>query len=169
MKPPIYYCRFPAKGLLFLYFSLLFLTMNVLGQPSDMNSSRVLLLNEVNTSAARHLLKNFSPSAEVTWIQEKHGFVALCNEGDSVVKVYYKLNGNFESCIKYYLANDLDMNRKSILLKKFPGCRIMMVTELTNLEREELYIKIKDGAYIRTIHFSGDGMEITENILDGSS
>ena len=169
MKLAIYCRRSPAKGLLFLYFPLLFLTMNVLGQQSEMNSSRVLLLNEVNVTAARHLLKNFSPSAEVTWIQEKHGFVALCNEGDSIVKVYYKLNGNFESCIKYYLADDLDMNRKSILLRKFPGCRIMMVTELTNLEKEELYIKIKDGAYIRTVHFSGEGMEITENILDGSS
>jgi hypothetical protein len=61
------------------------------------------------------------------------------------------------------------VNLKSILLKKFPGCKILMVTELTNLEKEELYIKIKDGAYIRTIHFSGEGMEITENILDGSS
>ncbi|HMG68025.1 MAG TPA: hypothetical protein VK588_10070 [Chitinophagaceae bacterium] len=45
----------------------------------------------------------------------------------------------------------------------------MMVTELTNLEKEELFIKIKDGAYIRTVHFSDEGMEITENILDGSS
>ena len=169
MKPAICCRRFRAKRLLILYFPLLSLTMNVLGQSTDMNSSRVLLLNEVNSSAARHLLKNFSPSSDVTWIQEKHGFVALCNEGDSVVKVYYKLNGNFESCIKYYLADDLNVNLKSILLKKFPGCKIMMVTELTNLEKEELYIKIKDGAYIRTVHFSGEGIEVTENILDGSS
>ncbi len=169
MKPAICYRRSRAKGLLFLYFPLLLLSMDVLGQPPDMNNSRILLLNEVNTSAARHLLTNFSPSAGVTWIQEKHGFVALCNQGDSIVKVYYKLNGNFESCIKYYLANDLDLNRKSILLRKFPGCKILMITELTNLEKEELYIKIKDGTYIRTVHFSGDGIEITENILDGSS
>ncbi len=169
MKPAIYYGRFPAKRLLFLYFPFLLLTIQVLGQQSDLSSSRVLLLNEVNTSAARHLLTNFSPSAEVTWIQEKHGFVALCNEGDSILKVYYKQNGNFESCIKYYLADDLNVSLKSTLLKKFPGCKIMMVTEVTNLEKEELFIKIKDGVYIRTVHFSGEGMEITENILDGSS
>jgi hypothetical protein len=169
MKPAIRCRRFPVKRLLFLYFPLLLLTIQVLGQQSDLSKSRVLRLNEVNTYAARHLLKNFAPTAEVTWIQEKHGFVALCNEGDSVVKVYYKLNGNFESCTKYYLADDLNVNLKSTLLKKFPGCKIMMVTEVTNLEKEELFIKIKDGAYIRTVHFSGDGMEITENFLDGSS
>jgi hypothetical protein len=168
MKPAIRCRRFPANRL-FLYLPLLLITIQILGQQSDLGKSRVLLLNELNTYAARHLLKNFSPSAEVTWIQEKHGFVALCNEGDSVVKVYYKLNGNFESCTKYYLADDLNVNLKSTLLKKFPGCKIMMVTEVTNLEKEELFIKIKDGAYIRTIHFSGDGMEITENFLDGSS
>jgi hypothetical protein len=169
MKPAIYCRRSWAKRLLLLYFPLLFLAMNVLGQSTDMTSSRVLLLNEVNSSAARHLLTNFSPSAGVTWIQEKHGFVALCNEGDSVIKVYYKLNGNFESCIKYYLADDLNVNLKSTLLRKFPGCKILMITELTNLEKEELYIKIKDGAYIRTVHFSGEGIEVTENILDSSS
>ena len=58
MLPPL-----PPKGLLFLYFPLLLLSMDVLGQPPDMNNSRILLLNEVNTSAARHLLTNFSPSA----------------------------------------------------------------------------------------------------------
>jgi hypothetical protein len=169
MKPAIYFRRFPAKALLFLQFFLLLLTIYAPGQQPDMNCSRKLLLNEVNTSAERHLLRNFSPSAEVTWFEENHGFVALCNEGDSIIRVYYKLNGNFESCTKYYLADALDVNRKSTLLKKFPGCKIMMVTELTNLEKEELFIKIKDGVYIRTVHFSDEGMEITENILDGSS
>src|SRR5450432_2055545 len=169
MRPAIYYRRFPAKALRFLHFSLLLLTIHAFGQQPDMNSSRKLLLNEVNVSAERHLLRHFSPSAEVIWFEENHGFVALCNEGDSIVRVYYKLNGNFESWTKYYLADALDVNRKSTLLKKCPGCTIMMVTELTNLEKEELFIKIKDGAYIRTVHFSDEGMEITENILDGSS
>lgn len=169
MKPAICYRPSLIRRWSLLSFFLLFLTLNSLGQEFDMNSSQKLLLNEVNASAARHLLKNFSPSTGVTWIREKNGFVALCNEGDSVIKVYYKLNGNFESCIKYYLADDLDRGRKSIILTKFPGCKIMMVTELTNLEKEELFVKIKDGVYIRTVHFSDEGVEITENILDASS
>ncbi len=44
----------------------------------------------------------------------------------------------------------------------------MIVTEITNLEKQELFVKIKDGSYIRTVHFSVEGIEITENILDGS-
>lgn len=169
MKPVIYNRRFPAKGLLFLPFFLLLLSIYALGQqPSDMNSSQKLMLNEVNASAERHLLKHFSPTAEVSWYLEKNGLVALYNEGEISSRVYYKLNGNFEGCTKYYTSQDLDKGRKSVLLRRFPGCKIMVVTEITNLEKQELFVKIKDGNYIRTVHFSDDGVEITENMLDGS-
>ncbi len=169
MKPAIYNRRFPAKGLLFLPFFLLLLSIYALGQQqSDMNSSQKLMLNEVNASAERHLLKHFSPTVEVSWYLEKNGLVALYNEGDKSARVYYKLNGNFEGCTKYYTSEDLDKGRKSVLLRRFPGCKIMVVTEITNLEKQELFVKIKDGNYIRTVHFSDEGIEITENILDGS-
>jgi hypothetical protein len=169
MLPAIYNRRFSAKTLLFLPFLLLLLNVHTKGQPQwDMNGSQKLLLNEINSSAARHLLKNFSPTTEVSWYQEKNGYVAVYDEGNKSDRVYYKLNGNFEGCTKYYLADGLDGDKKSSLLNKFPGCKIMIVTEITNLEKRELFVKIKDGSYIRTVHFSGDGIEVTENILDGS-
>jgi hypothetical protein len=58
---------------------------------------------------------------------------------------------------------------KSIVFKKFPGCEILTVTELTDLESKELSIKIKDGIYIRTLSCSEEGIEITENIRDSNS
>ncbi len=167
MKPAVY-CRFCGVRILLIPISLL-LTMHTLAQPMEMNGSQKLLLNEVNSSAARHLLKNFSPTGEVTWYLEKNGYVALCNEGNLTARVYYKLNGNFEGCTKYYLADAMDENRKSVLMTKFPGCKILMVTEITNFEKQELFVKIKDGSFIRTIHFSDEGVEVTENILDAAS
>src|SRR5579864_86534 len=109
MKPAIYNRRFPAKGLLFLPFFLLLLSVCVRGQQQwDMNGSQKLMLNEVNASAERHLLKHFSPTAEVSWYLEKNGLVALYHEGDISARVYYKLNGNFEGRTKYYTSEDLD-------------------------------------------------------------
>lgn len=167
MKPAIYSRRFPVIGL--ICFLPLFLSVVAQGQQQcNTNSSQKLMLNEVNASAERHLLKHFSPTAEVSWYLEKHGLVALCNEGDKSDRVYYKLNGNFEGCTKYYTSEALDKSRKSVLLRRFPGCKIIVVTEITNLEKQELFVKIKDGKYIRTIHFSDEGIEITENIQDGS-
>ena len=168
MKSAICYLRSPVRGLLYLPMFLLLLNIHAHAQSWDSNSSQKLLLNEVNASAERHFLKNFSSTADVVWYQEKNGFVALYSEGDKTARVYYKLNGNFESCTKNYPGDALDIDRKSILSKKFPGCKIIIVTEITNLEKEELFVRIKDGTYIRTVHFSDEGMEITENILDGS-
>jgi hypothetical protein len=172
MKPTIYQHRFPAPGWLFLRFPcfllLVLLGTNSLGQPLEKNSFALLRLNEVNAHAARHFLTNFSPTSTVKWFQDEQHYIATFNEGDSTDKVYYKTNGNFDFCIKYYRSDDLEPNLKSTVLKKFPGCEILTITELTDLERRELSIKIKDGAYIRTLSCSDEGIEITENIRDGS-
>jgi hypothetical protein len=142
--------------------------MNVLGQSSGDNRFAVLRLNEVNTHAVRHLLSNFSPTTAVKWFVDGHHYIATFNEADSTDKVYYKTNGNFDFCIKYYRSDALEANLKSTVLRKFPGCEILTVTELTDLERKDLSIKIKDGFYIRTLSCTDQGIEITENLKDGS-
>jgi hypothetical protein len=173
MKPAIHQRRFRAPGMPLLHFSsfliLMLLTLNAPGQRSDINGFAVLRLNEVNSHAARHFLVHFFPSTTVKWFQDEHHYVASFREGDSSDRVYYKNNGNFDYCIKYYGADALDVNLKSAVLKKFPGCEIMTITELTDLEKKELSIKIKDGGFIRTLSCSNEVIEITENIRDGGS
>jgi hypothetical protein len=172
MKPAIFQYCFPAPGRLFQRFPcfllLLLLGTNSFGQPMENNNFALLRMNEVNGHAARHFLANFFPTSNVKWFQDEQHYIATFKEGDSTDKVYYKSNGNFDFCIKYYRSDDLEPNLKSIVLKKFPGCEILTVTELTDLERRELSIKIKDGVYIRTLNCSDEGIEITENIRDGS-
>jgi hypothetical protein len=173
MKPAIYQRRFAAPRLHFLNFPsflvLMLLSMNAPGQRSDVNGFAVLRLNEVNSHASRHFLAHFSPSTTVKWFQDEQHYVASFQEGDSTDRVYYKSNGNFDYCIKYYGATALDGNLKSAVLEKFPGCEIMTITELTDLDKKNLFIKIKDGAYIRTLSCSNEGIEITENIKDSGS
>jgi hypothetical protein len=173
MKPAICFRRSPAPRPLFLYIQPLILCMllgaTALGQRSDLNNLAAQRMNEVNVHAVRHFLAHFYPTTPVKWFQDEHHYVAIFKEGDSTDRVYYKNNGNFEGCFKYYGAADLDGQLKSTVMRKFPGCEIMTITELTDLEKKELYIKIKDGAYIRTLTCSGEGIEITENIKDGGS
>jgi|SRR5450432_53468 hypothetical protein len=173
MKPAIYHRRFTATGMHFLnlpsFLVLMLLSMNVLGQRSDINGLAVLRMNEVNSHAARHFLTHFSPTTTVKWFQDEQHYVASFKEGDSTDRVYYKNNGNFDYCLKYYGVDDLDGNLKSSVLEKFPGCQIMTITELTDLEKKNLFIKIKDGAYIRTLSCSNEGIETIENIKNGGS
>jgi hypothetical protein len=173
MKPAIYLRRDLLCRILILHFpsflALMLFTLSVLGQRSDVNDFAVLRKNEVNAHAARHFLAHFNPTTPVKWFQDEHHYVAIFKEGDSTDRVYYKNNGNFEGCFKYYGAAELDKQLKSTVMRKFPGCEIMTITELTDLEKRELYIKIKDGAYIRTLTCSGEVIEITENMKDGGS
>jgi hypothetical protein len=166
MKPAIRQRSFAAPGMIWL---LTLLSLNTLSQHLDNNEFTLLHMNEVNTHAARHFLENFSPSSTVKWFQDEHHLIATFKEGDSTDRVYYKTNGNFDFCIKYYRADALELYLKSIVFKKFPGCEILTITELTDLERKELSIKIKDGIYIRTLSCSDAGVEITENIRDSNS
>jgi len=166
MKPAICYRSFAAPGMILL---ITLLNLNAISQTLDNNGFVLLRMNEVNTHAARHFMENFSPSSTVKWFQDEHHYVATFQEGDSTDKAYYKSNGNFDFCIKYYRADALEPYLKSILFKKFPGCEILTVTELTDLESKELSIKIKDGIYIRTLSCSEEGIEITENIRDSNS
>jgi hypothetical protein len=166
MKPAICYRNFATPGLLLL---LCLLNLSVPGQQLENNSFGLLRMNEINSHAARHFLANFSPSSAVKWFQDEQHYIATFEEADSTDRAYYKINGNFDFCIKYYRASALEPFVKSIVFKKFPGCEILTVTELTDLERSELSIKIKDGIYIRTLSCSDGHIEITENIRDSNS
>ena len=166
MKPAIQRRSFAAPGMIFL---LTILSLNALSQPLDNNQYTLLRLNEVNTHATRHFLENFTPSSTVKWFQDEHHLIATFKEGDSTDRVYYKTNGNFDFCIKYYRADALEPYLKSIVFRKFPGCEILTITELTDLERKELSIKIKDGIFIKTLSCSDGSIEITENIRDSNS
>lgn len=166
MKPAIYLRRFAAPAILSIF---TLFTLNVVGQYLDNGDGASLRMNEVNSHAARHFLENFSPSSSVKWFQDEQHYIVTFQEGDSTDRAYYKSNGNFDFCIKYYRSDALDPYLRSKVLRKFPGCNILTVTEITDLERRELSIKIKDGKYIRTLNCSDGSIEITENIMDSNS
>lgn len=166
MKPAICLRSFTAPGM-FLLISLF--TLKAVSQSLDHNGLALLRMNEVNAHAARHFLENFSPSSSVKWFQDEQHYIVTFQEGDSTNRAYYKNNGNFDFCVKYYRSDALESNLRSTVLRKFPGCDILTVTEITDLERTELSIKIKDGNYIRTLNCSGSSIEITENIRDSNS
>ena len=166
MKPAIYSRASAVAGLIFM---LTTMNLRVLSQSLDNNKFELLRMNEVNARAARHFLGNFTPASTVKWFRDNEHYIATFTEGDSTDRVYYKTNGNFDYCLKYYKADALEPYLKSVVIKKFPGCEILTVTEVTDLETRELSIKIKDGNYIRTLSCSDQGIEITENFRDSNS
>ena len=136
------------------------------GQNSTDNGFAYLRMNEVNSYAAKHFLTNFSEATSVSWIRESDFYIARFNEGNATGRAYYKKNGNFTCCIKRDPVDELDKKIKSAIVEKFPGCKIMIVTEISNLERKGFYINIKCGEYIKTLLYNDEGIQVTENIKD---
>src|SRR5579872_2753037 len=129
MKPAIYIRSFAVPGLILMLTSF---GPKALSQQADNKNFALLRMNEVNARAARHFLGNFTTASSVKWFRDHQHYVATFNEGDSTDRVYYKTNGNFDYCLKYYRADALEPYLRSILVKKFPGCEILTVTEITD-------------------------------------
>ena len=157
--------RFFSRGLL-SFLLLLFIEINAFSQNSAHTSFANLRMNDVNIHAVRHFLNNFSLATGVIWSKEENYFVASFTSDHTRDKAYYKDNGNFAFCVKYYLADALNGSVKSTILEKFPGCKIMLVTELTDLDSQTFIVNIKTGVYIKTLRCDEDGIEVTESIVD---
>lgn len=169
--PAIYHRSRLLKGRNFIRFSISLLLLslieiNALGQHSVGASYASLRMNEVNIHAVRHFLENFPCVKGVFWTRDDDYYVASFHSGHSIDKAYYKFNGNFAFCEKYYLDDDMDVELKSTVLKLFPGSRIMLVTELSNFENKTYFVNIKTGPFIKTLRCNEDGIEITATIID---
>jgi len=149
-----------------LYLSFSILTLNAIGQGNEKNPVAFLRLNEVNSRASRHFLNHFSQATSVRWVRDKNFYIAGFETASTRSRVYYRSNGNFAFCLKNYLADGLNPDLKTAILRKFPGCQITMVTELTEQDNKAFFVNIKSGAYIKTLLCNDDGIEEMENIIN---
>lgn len=141
--------------------------MHASGQSAYPDGSANLRMNEVNSHAARHFLSHYVSASGVRWIREEHYYIACFDSDRSRTRVHYKSNGNFAFCTKCYREDALDMDLKSAIVKKFPGCQILTITELTDdLYKKAFFVNIKNGLYLKTLRCDNEGIEVTEDIKD---
>lgn len=167
--PAIFRCRgYTPRRLIYLpliFFGLFSMSgTRAVAQNAERYSNAVLRLNEVNSRAARHFLNHFSSASEVIWSRDKKFYVARFVSSNSTTRVYYRSNGNFDFCLKYYLDDGLNGDLKSAILKRFPGCQITTITEVTDLEKKEFYVNIRIGANIEILRCNEEGIEVMGNI-----
>ena len=155
-------CRNFVSPPLILICAFLLTELNAHSQHAYKKEFSFLRLNEVKASAVRHFINHFSTASDIRWTSDEQYFIASFMDGHSRAKAYYKLNGNFAFCIKYYQADVLADEVKSAVMKKFPHSEIIMVTEISTLEKKAFYIDIIDGTSIKTLLCNVDGIEVTE-------
>jgi hypothetical protein len=84
--------------------------------------------------------------------------------------VYYTNDGNFSFCLKFSLKACWILTWSPRSSRIFPGCRIGVVTELTDdLYKNRSSFHILDGRYSKTLRCDGAGIEITEKLKTPAS
>jgi hypothetical protein len=149
---------------LLLLCAFLLTELNAQSQNAYKKDFSFLRLNEVKASAVRHFVDNFSGASDIRWTCDEQYYIASFTDGHSRSKAYYKINGNFAFCLKYYQADALEDEVKSAVLNKFPNCEIIVVTEISALEKKAFYVNIVDGATIKTLLCNDEGIDVTETI-----
>jgi hypothetical protein len=147
---------------LILLCAFLLTALNADSQNAYKKEFSFLRLNEVKASAARHFINHFSTASDIRWTSDDQYYIASFMDGHSRAKAYYKINGNFAFCMKYYQADALAGEVKTAVMKKFPHSEIMVVTEISTLEKKAFYINIIDGTAIKTLLCNDDGIDVTE-------
>lgn len=113
------------------------------------------------------LLKSFHSTfvnaEEVKWFDHADYYEVSFYQNNIRANVIYDLAGNFLSSTRYYKAQDLPTSILCKLNKKYADKKIFGVTELTNNDEVNYYVKLEDAKNWMTVKVTGNGqMEVYE-------
>jgi hypothetical protein len=122
------------------------------GNGTGINEKLVLSFNKIFPQAENVIWQEFSDRYMVHF--EEENIRALVN---------YDKDGNFLNSIRYYKAEILPPHILYKIIKKYPGKKIFGITEITNEEGIDYFIKMEDDANWFTVKSDpGGSFEIVE-------
>jgi hypothetical protein len=99
----------------------------------------------------------FISPEEVTWYDYADYYDVSFVQSGIRSSVKYDKEGNFMSSIRYYGEQNLPINIVCQLKKKFADKKVYGVTEMTNADEINYYIKLEDDKNWITVKVSGNG------------
>ena len=126
-----------------------------------------LKMNEVRTNAARHFRNHFSANGNERWYKVDEFYMASFIDGQVITKAYYSSKGVFAFSVRYYTQELLSPDTRFLILKRFDGYKIDVITEISNLQEKFYFIKIKNATNIKTLKVINDNIEVVEDFVNG--
>jgi hypothetical protein len=103
------------------------------GNRSGINEKLVLSFN-----------KTFPQAENVVWQEFSDRYMVHFEEENIRAIVNYDKDGNFLNSTRYYKAENLPLHILYKIIKKYPGKKIFGVTEITNEDSIDYFIKMED-------------------------
>jgi hypothetical protein len=99
----------------------------------------------------------FSSPQEVTWYDHETYYDVSFVQAGIRSNVKYDKEGNFLSSIRYYGEQNLPINIVCQLKKKYADKKIFGVTEITNADEVNYFVKLEDEKNWITVKVTGNG------------
>ena len=99
----------------------------------------------------------FISPQDVTWYDHEDYYDVSFLQSGIRSTVKYDKEGNFMSSIRYYGEQNLPINIVFQLKKKFADKKVFGVTEMTNADEVNYYVKLEDDKNWITVKVSGNG------------
>lgn len=105
----------------------------------------------------------FSNPKDVKWYEHKDYYEVSFVQSDIRANVKFDTDGNFMTSTRYYKEQQLPTSILCKLKKRYTNKTVFGVTELTNNEEVNYYIKLQDEKSWYTVKVNGNGsMELIE-------
>jgi hypothetical protein len=124
-------------------------------------------LNEINIHAFRHFRKMFPEVSGESWLKTEDGYTVSFVENARRGQAHFNPKGGFLYSVKYYAGAAIPAEIGAQIIKKYPGYRIGVVTEITDGEKTFRQIKIENPYSVKTISFCDGKMELVEDLVNG--
>jgi hypothetical protein len=116
-----------------------------------------------NEKVLKSFHSTFNSATEVKWFDHADYYEVSFVQSDIRTMVKYDKEGNFISSNRYYKEQQLPTYIFFQLKKRYPGKAIFGVTELTNSDEINYYVKLEDQKNWITVKVSANGqMEVVE-------
>lgn len=99
----------------------------------------------------------FSSPENVKWYDHANYYEVSFIQSGIRSNVRYDKEGNFLGSTRYYNEQRLPMNILSKVKNKYPDKEIFGVTEITNTEEINFYVKLEDDKHWITLKVNGNG------------
>jgi hypothetical protein len=110
-----------------------------------------------NDKVLKSFQSTFNSPREVKWFEHKNFYEVSFVQADTRVKVRYDLEGNFVTSTRYYKESELPANIVLKLKKNFAGKEIFGVTEVSDTEEINYFVKLHDNKHWYTVKVNGNG------------
>jgi len=121
----------------------------------------ILLVSSVAAAPDSKLVASFNqmfPNAKnVKWRDDKDGYFVSFTQNEIFDKAFYNKNGDFVYSLKYFNGDELPVNIRMIVNKKFGESSIIGVTEVTTQDNLMYDIKLSKGTKLYCLDILADG------------